>query len=440
MTRFILSVIVGIGFLLFPFQWGPKTSVAFDHLTGLIIKEGGWWTEAWAFVLILFGALVSLVSQFKSKKKKTWMAFFQDGIFSLLLRIGGLVLASVFFFKFSWPWLAEASIRGMMWNTLIVSVSVVIPLGAVILNLFSSYGALDFTGTLMRPIMKPLFRLPGRSALDDLLSWLGPYSVGLYMTQQLFRKGFYNRREAFAIATCFSTVSIGFVGVVANTLKIFHLFPLLFASYFFCVYLLAAILARVWPTTRIPTSYINDPHPEPTQKVSFKALFKAAYRQALARARAASHPWLVAKEALRDGVLLASSIVGIILVVGTIAMFLAQKTPVFNYLGAPLIPLLKGLGIPNAGKVGPALISGIAEVYIPSLLVVDTQIKARFFVALVSISQIIFFSSVAPMMLTMFREIPIRLRDLLALFFMRTALLIPIAAGIVWVAGRAGWL
>ena len=37
----------------------------------------------------------------------------------------------------------------------------------------------------------------------------------------------------------------------------------------------------------------------------------------------------------------------------------------------------------------------------------------------------LFFSSVAPMMLDMFREIPVRLWELVVLFLLRTALLVP---------------
>jgi nucleoside recognition membrane protein YjiH len=55
---------------------------------------------------------------------------------------------------------------------------------------------------------------------------------------------------------------------------------------------------------------------------------------------------------------------------------------------------------------------------------------ARFFIAVLSTSHLIFFSAVAPMMLDMFRAIPIRARDLSALFLMRTVLLLPILAAV----------
>jgi nucleoside recognition membrane protein YjiH len=55
-----------------------------------------------------------------------------------------------------------------------------------------------------------------------------------------------------------------------------------------------------------------------------------------------------------------------------------------------------------------------------------------------SISQLIFFSSVAPMMLDMFRDLPITLGHLVALFAIRTALLVPIIAALTWILDQLG--
>ena len=41
-----------------------------------------------------------------------------------------------------------------------------------LIPLLTEYGIMDFTGTLLRNILKPLFHLPGRAAIDLLASWL----------------------------------------------------------------------------------------------------------------------------------------------------------------------------------------------------------------------------------------------------------------------------
>jgi len=142
-----------------------------------------------------------------------------------------------------------------------------------------------------------------------------------------------------------------------------------------------------------------------------------------------------------DGLLLASTILGSILTVGTAALLVARETPLFLWLGKPLVPLLSLLGLPDAELISSAVLVGITEMYIPSLLVQDATAPARFFIAVLSISQLIFFSSVGPMIIDMFRDVPIRWRELVALFLIRTAILIPalamVTAALTW-AGVLG--
>jgi nucleoside recognition membrane protein YjiH len=94
---------------------------------------------------------------------------------------------------------------------------------------------------------------------------------------------------------------------------------------------------------------------------------------------------------------------------------LAKETPVFTLLGRPLVPVLEILGLPDAQTIAPATLVGITEMYIPALLVQQAPIPARFFIAVLSVSQLIFFSAVGPMMIDMFRGIPVRARDLVCL-------------------------
>jgi nucleoside recognition membrane protein YjiH len=289
-------------------------------------------------------------------------------------------------------------------------------------------------------VMRPLFRLPGRSALDSITSWVGSYSVGLYLTRQLFRDGYYNKRETYTITTCFSTVSIGFVAVVAQTLDLLRLFPLIFASYFVAICLLTAILTRTWPIAHVPEEYIALARPEATSTESPHGLLRQAWERALGQAETATGLGRTLRDGFTDGLVLASTILGSILSVGTAALLLARETPLFTWLGQPVVPILSLLGIPDAQAVGPAVLVGISEMYIPALLVTDAALPARFFVAVLSISQLIFFSSVGPMMLDMFRAIPIRARELVALFLIRTVILVPLLAAVTAALRWAGVL
>src|SRR5699024_8739933 len=143
----------------------------------------------------------------------------------------------------------------MVYDTTITSVAIIVPIGAVFLTLFVAFGGIEFVGVLMRPIMRPVFKLPGRSALDAVASFVGSYSVGIYVTNLMYKEGRYNLREATIIATCFSTVSIGFFAVVASTLDLLSYFPILFLVTFIVTALATIIMIRIPPLSRIPNKY-----------------------------------------------------------------------------------------------------------------------------------------------------------------------------------------
>jgi nucleoside recognition membrane protein YjiH len=344
------------------------------------------------------------------------------------------------FFKLGPAWLHTPGTGGLMWGTLVYSVGVIIPIGAIFITIFVELGGLEFVGTLARPVMKPLFKIPGRAALDSLASWVGSYSVGLYVTRNVFEQGGYHKRDVFTIATCFSTVSIGFVGVVAATLEILELFPLVFAAYFVCVVVTAAILVRLPPISTVPEEYIAEPDPEVAFSGGPTEYVRLALSEAVKKAEEGESFTAAATRGFVDGLKLTSLILGTILAVGLGATLLSANTPVFDILGRPLTPVIAALGIPDAATVAPATIVGITEMYVPVLLVTETALKAKFFVAVLAVSQLIFFSSVGPMTMDMFSDVPVRFRDLVALFVMRTVILVPLIAGLTHLLAFAGLL
>lgn len=433
LMRTLLSAAVGLGFFALPVRVDGRWTVAFDVAVKTLQTTSPTAVSLYALALVAIGAVCSALALRQGASPR--LAGFRAPLPFVVLRCAGLALAVLLAFDLAPAWLAAPSTGGLMWGTLVTSVALIVPIGAVALNLLTGYGCLEAAGVVMRPLMRPLFRLPGRAALDDLTSWLGSYSVGLYLTRRLLDQGRYTRREAFIIATCFSTVSVGFVGVVASTLDLLSLFPLVFGTYFVVVYLVAVVQVRLWPTTAIADTHVAPPDPEPEPR---GGLLRAALRAASEQARAAPPVSTLMARGLVDGARLACTILGTILTVGIAAVLVAEHTPLFAWLGAPIAPVLAALGLRDAALLAPAVTAGVTEMYIPALLVKDASPAGRFFICELSISQLIFFSSVGPMMLDMFRDVPIRVRDLLAVFALRTALLVPLLAGVTAALQAAG--
>jgi nucleoside recognition membrane protein YjiH len=440
-AKFLVAFLVGAVFFLLPVPWQGEVTVPFDIVVSWITGSFPNAVGVYALgIIIAGGVLTTAAMTFDAETLGYDVSYFETSAVFWGLRILGAVLAPVMFFKLGPGWLHTPGTGGLMWGTLVYSVGIIIPIGAIFITIFVELGGLEFVGTLARPVMKPLFKVPGRAALDSLASWVGSYSVGLYVTRNVFERGGYHKRDVFTIATCFSTVSIGFVGVVAATLEMLSLFPVIFAAYFFCVVVTATILVRVPPISRVSEEYIEEPDPELAFSGSPSDYFRLAVSEAVGKAKEGETFRQAATRGFVDGLKLTSLILGTILAVGLGATLLSANTPVFQILGEPLIPIISALGIPNAELVAPATLVGITEMYVPVLLVTEAAPKARFFVGVLAISQLIFFSSVGPMIMDMFKDVPIRFRDLVALFVMRTIILVPLIAAITHLVAALGIL
>ncbi|WP_160133565.1 YjiH family protein [Halococcus salsus] len=441
--KFVVAFAIGAVFFLVPVPWQGEVTVPFDIVVSTITATFPDAVGLYALAVIVAGGALTTAAELDARGVLSLdidLSYFESSTAFWALRVLGALLAPVMFLRLGPAWLYTSSTGEFMWGTLIYSVGVIIPIGAVFITVFVELGGLEFVGTLARPVMNPLFKFPGRAALDSLASWVGSYSVGLYVTRNVFDRGGYDKREVFIISTCFSTVSIGFVGVVAATLDMLALFPVIFVAYFVCVVVCAVILVRIPPISRVPKEYIAEPDPEVPFVGSTRDYLRFALSEAVGKARDGETFTGAAWRGFVDGLKLTSLILGTILTVGLAAVLLSAYTPTFELLGAPLVPVIELLRLPDAETVAPATIVGITEMYVPVLLVEETARMARFFVAVLAVSQLIFFSSVGPMTMDMFSDVPVRFRDLVLLFVMRTVILVPLVAGMTHLLNALGVL
>jgi nucleoside recognition membrane protein YjiH len=145
-----------------------------------------------------------------------------------------------------------------------------------------------------------------------------------------------------------------------------------------------------------------------------------AWREARGTVAAApSLPVNVARS-VRDGILMAMAILPSILSIGLLGLVLATYTPVFDWLGYVFYPVTWALQVPDALLVAKASSLGIAEMFLPALLVVEAAPVVKFIVAVVSVAQIIFFSALVPCLVA--TDIPISVPKLLVIWFERVVL------------------
>ena len=260
-VRFLFAFSLGVFFFLVPVSWNGQITVPFDIVADLVTASFPTLTSVAGLLLITAGGVLSLVARFDERgtislpddtAERFDLSYWKTTPHFLLLRVFGILVAGLLFFNLGPDVLHADLVGGLVWGKIVMSIVVIIPLGAVFVNLLVELGGLEFVGTLARPFMRPSFRLPGRAALDSLASWIGAFTVGYYVTYNVFHRGGYHKRDVFIIATCFAPVSIGFVGVVVSTVGLLQIFPLILLSWGIAVILCGIILVRIPPLSEHP--------------------------------------------------------------------------------------------------------------------------------------------------------------------------------------------
>ncbi len=298
--------------------------------------------------------------------------------------------------------------------------------GGLIVFILKS-GIVEFVGTLTEPLMKPVFKLPGEAAINCLSSYVVSAAVGVYMTDQYYENGVYNRREAVAASTCFATISVGYVGVLCSLGGINDMYGLILGLTFVMVLVMTAITVRIPPLSRIPASYMEGKSKK-ERVIDDRPLFQRAIEAAALRSRDFTAKTFL--QSIINALKFSQKIIAYMIPIVIVTLSLVHLTPVFEWLGKPIAPLLALLGVPGADKAAPAVLLGFIEVSLPTISVsTGVEPAGVFFVVLLSICQIIFMTEAGNAMLG--AKFKMKYSELISIFLVRTVIGAVLSAGLM---------
>lgn len=208
--RFFCFSAIGIFMFFIPIDINDKNSIPLDHLVTWLRSLSGTANAYYTIILVLLGAAYPFYTN-------TWRKSKVEMVLSGF-KVLGAIAAILVLFEIGPAWLMAENMGPYWFYSLLIPIGVLVPIGAIFLALLVGYGLLEFIGIFMQPIMRPIWRTPGRSAIDAVASFVGSYSIGLLITNRIYKEGKYTKKEAIIIATGFSTVSATFMIVVAKTL------------------------------------------------------------------------------------------------------------------------------------------------------------------------------------------------------------------------------
>ena len=425
LAQLIVFSIIGLVMFFVPFTIGEKSTILFDHGATYLVNQQHTLSVILLFMLMIFGVSKPFIDG-------SWRKNITHKILTVF-KVLGLVLAVMYVSGNAPDFMMEKDMLPFLFEKLALPVGMIVPLGALILAFLVGFGLLEMVGVLMQPIMQPIWRTPGASAIDAVASFVGSYSIGLLITNRVYLQKQYSAREAIIIATGFSTVSAAFMVIVAKTLGLMELWNLFFWSTLVITFIVTAITARIPPISRFDNE-IDRPN------LDYKrgTRLKAAYELGLSTSRRASDLKQILWSNFRDGLTMAAAIVPSIIAVGLTGLLLAKYTPVFDALGLLLYPFTWLGGLPEPLVAAKGMSAGLAEMFLPALLLSEADMLTRYVAGVISISSVLFFSAMIPCVLA--TEIPISVGKMVIVWFQRVALSILLAAAFGHLAISLGWI
>jgi len=427
--KFFIPSLLGLFLFIIPLPFGEMFNMAdvspvnigVGFISELLKLAIGDYIPTICLVIIVGSAVLSLGAKFINIKNEFFKNILDVPPFWLFFRIVGAVFMVMIYTNVG-PEFIISENTGHVILGIMPSLIALFLIAGFLLPLVLDFGLMDFFGTMISKFMRTLFLVPGRASVDTLSSWLGDATLGIMITNTQYKQGFYNKKESCIIAVCFSLVSLPFSTVIADQLGFMDKFVPFYLTVCAASLVCALILPRIYPLCKIKNeTYNNIPYEE--EEISEEGgLYKQGLNNAMNRAAKAPTLNEIIVNGFKNIVDIYISLIPLVLAWGTISLALAEFTPIFTWISYPVILILELLKIPNAAEAAPAVLVGFTDMFIPSVMVSGDGFAeiTKFIIGALSISQLVYMTETGAVILK--SEIPLKLKDLMVLFLIRTVI------------------
>lgn len=428
---FIIPSLIGILLFIIPIKFNGEITIPIALMSKFLANLLGNTLTTIITIIICLSAVFSILAK-TVKPKFILDNEFLNTLFNInplwfVTRILGAIFCIFVLFNIGPSHIINESTGTFVLNDLLTILFTIFFFAGLFLPLLLNFGLLEFFGSILVKVMRPIFTLPGRSSIDCITSWLGDGTLGIMLTSKQYEEGFYSRREATIISTTFSAVSITFSLIVIDTVGLSNYFIPFYLTVSLSGLVAAVILPRIYPLKNIPNTYYNNQNkkddetiPEGYTPLSF------GYKKALVKATNSPSIKTFLIEGVKNVLDMWFGVLPVVMGLATIALIVAEYTPIFEVLGLPFIPYLNLLQVPEAVAASQTLVVGFADMLLPSVLAANTITNdmTKFIVACTSVSQLIYMSEVGGVLLG--SKIPVSFKQLIILFIERTIITLPV--------------
>ncbi|TKB52762.1 YjiH family protein [Ferrimonas aestuarii] len=434
MLLFVLPSLLGIFLFMTPMMFEGGLTIPIAVLKDALLSAlGGSAGTVVAAVLIVSAIFTIVASVFKPKALLSNEMF--NDIFNIsagwaATRVIGAAFVAMVVAGVGPEAVISDNTGSFVFAELMPSLLAVFIFAGLLLPLLTHFGLLEMIGSLLTRVMRPLFNLPGRSAIDCMASWLGDGSVGILMSSKQYEEKRYTQREAAVIGTTFSAVSISFSLVVIAQVKLEHLFIPFYATVCLAGVIVAIIVPRLPPLSNKKDLLIDGSKRLVDTEVvpEGQSVLSYGLQNALTVTSKIDSVASVAKVSVKNALDMVFGVLPVVMAVGTIGLIVSEYTPIFTWLGMPFVPFLELLQVPLAQPASETMVVGFVDMFIPSIIAASFDSEmTRFVVAALSVTQLIFLSEVGALLLG--SKIPVNLLEMFIIFLLRTVISLPVIAG-----------
>lgn len=427
--KFLIPSLIGIFLFLTPIYYHEKFTISvaiLAEITKELFIEG-----IPTFMTVIFGVtlLLTLITKWFRPpfvlRNDFLKGLFDISYFWVVMRGLGLIFAVLTLYQIGPEMVWSEDTGAVLLYDLVPTLTTIFVFAGLFLPLLLQFGLLELVGALMIKVMKPIFTLPGRSAIDCMASWVGDGSIGILLTNKQYEDGFYTKREAAVIATNFSVVSVTFSLVIISVVGLEHMFIPFYLTVLAAGVLAAIVLPRIPPLSRKKDEYYEPVGKQIDERIPKNvSVWKWGLTQALQQAKTVKGTREIAVKGIQNVLDMWIGVIPLVMSIGTIALIIAEYTPLFTYLGYPFVPILNVLQVPEAAQAAQTMVVGFADMFLPAVIGSGIESEmTRFVIASVSVTQLIYMSEVGVLLLR--SKLGLNLLNLMIIFLLRTLVTLP---------------
>ncbi|SET75628.1 nucleoside recognition GATE domain-containing membrane protein YjiH [Oceanobacillus limi] len=432
--KFILPSLIGILFFITPVQTDEGFTIPIAILANWVQEILANHLSLIMMIIITVTAIFTVFARISGPNVFTRAPFFRNlfytSMFWTLTRVLAAIFAIMVYFQIGPEAVHGADTGQLLLDDLLHVLFAVFLFAGLLLPLLMNFGLMELFGTLMTKVMRPLFKLPGRSSIDSLASWIGDGTIGVLLTSKQYEEGYYTKREAAVIGTTFSVVSITFTLVVISEVELEYMFLPFYATVLIAGLVAALIMPRIPPLSRKSDTYVNESATGIEEEVPAEHnTFTFGYQKAIERSKKETSITKFFKDGGQNVLDMWMGVAPVVMAFGLIALIIAENTPVFAWLGMPFIPILELLQVPFAEEASQTILIGFADMFLPAIIGASIEAEiTRFIIAALSVTQLIYMSEVGGLLLG--SKVPVSFKDLIVIFLLRTIITLPVIVGI----------